>query len=344
MKYGELMKIKKLKIGEGKDGMSLAVLHDGRWIVLKKLLEQFRKDKSAEFEIISGSSGDLITFLQSYDATKEKLHLLLDNADTSTCSQTPGMKEIMPFVPLFYRDFMLSEQHVINSTRGFVRQTMPALFHMIKAYEKIFRKPFPALRPAKAWYDNPVYYKGNFLSFKGCGESVSFPQYATLKDYELELGMIITKDLFNASEEEGLSAIGGFCIFNDFSARNVQVDEMKKTGFGPCKSKDFASSISNVVATPDEVLPFLDRLKTRVFINDVLIAEGRLNGFHHSLGKAVAYASKGERVFAGEFMGSGTIPDCCGMENGRLLNCGDVIRLEIDNIGELTNTIGKDQI
>lgn len=193
----------------------------------------------------------------------------------------------------------------------------------------------------KPWYDNPVYYKGNVLSFLVDGETITYPKYATLKDYELELGMIITKDIVNATEEEGFDAIGAFCVFNDFSARNVQFDEMKKTGFGPCKAKDFASSISSVVVTSDEILPVLDTLKARVYINNKEVAEGELSEFYHSVGKVVAYASKGEQVYAGEFMATGTIPNCCGMENGVLLECGDVIRLEIDKIGELTNSISR---
>ncbi|WP_242965996.1 fumarylacetoacetate hydrolase family protein [Clostridium chromiireducens] len=154
---------------------------------------------------------------------------------------------------------------------------MPNIYSIIRAYETIFRHPFPAFKPKKAWYDNPVYYKGNSLSFIGDGELVSYPHYATLKDYELELGMIITNNLLNATEEEGLAAVGAFCVFNDFSARNIQLDEMRKTGFGPCKAKDFASSISNIVVTADEILPVPNTLKTMVFINENLAAEGQLN-------------------------------------------------------------------
>ncbi|MDD3225312.1 MAG: fumarylacetoacetate hydrolase family protein, partial [Clostridium sp.] len=253
-------------------------------------------------------------------------------------------KEVMPFKPLSYRDFMLGERHLINSSRGFTKRLMPKVVPIVKAYEWVTHKPFPAFIPKKPWYENPVYYKGNILSFVGNGETIRYPKYAILKDYELELGMIITKDILNATEEEGFGAIGAFCVFNDFSARNVQLDEMRKTGFGPCKSKDFASAISSVVVTADEILPLLDELKTRVYINDKKVASGQLNEFYHSLGKAVAYASKGEKVYSGEFMATGTIPNCSGMENGVLLECGDVIRLEIDKIGELTNTISTEFI
>ena len=286
-------------------------------------------------------SDDLIGFLKDRDTLQPKLEELITLAQANKAQLTLDGKEVMPFRPLLYRDFMLGEKHVINSTRGFAKRMMPKVMPLVNIYEWLTHKPFPAFVPKKPWYENPVYYKGNVLSFQVDGETITYPKYATLKDYELELGMIITKDIVNATEEEGFDAIGAFCVFNDFSARNVQLDEMKKTGFGPCKAKDFASSISSVVVTSEEILPVLDTLKARVYINNKKVAEGELNEFYHSVGKAVAYASKGEQVYAGEFMATGTIPNCCGMENGVLLECGDVIRLEIDKIGELTNSISR---
>lgn len=151
--------------------------------------------------------------------------------------------------------------------------------------------------------------------------------------------MIITKEIRNADEKTALDSIGAFCVFNDFSARNVQIPEMRQTGFGPCKAKDFASSISNVAVTPDEILPYLETLKTRVIINNNIVATSQMNEFIFPLGQAVAYASKGETVYAGEFMGSGTIANCSGLENGYLLKNGDIIRLEIDRIGFVENVV-----
>jgi len=330
------MKIKKLHIGKNEN--SLAIMVNNQWIVLKSLLAMFPDDRSDEYAVLTKVSDDLISFLQRLPNTKEKLISLLPYADTG-CAETAEMIEIMPFRPKFFRDFMLYERHFINSTRGMVKLSMKRAYPIISAYEKFFRRTFPAFKPAKAYYENPVYYKGNILSFTCDGETVTYPQYATILDYELELGMIIAKDIINADEQEGLDAIGAFCVFNDFTARNVQYDEMIRTSFGPCKAKDFASSISNIVVTPDEVLPYLSEITTRVYINDKLIATGQANEFTHSFGSAVAYASKGEKVYAGEFMASGTIPNCCGVENGNLLSRGDTIRLEIDRIGSLTNKV-----
>lgn len=337
------MKLKKIKI-ENQENHTLCVLSGKQWIAFKAVLDAVDNDGTKERSDLERTSDDLIAFLKEKETLEPKLNELIETAKKNSVDLFMAGNDVMPFRPLLYRDFMLCERHVINSSRGFIKYTMKKFLPLVKIYEGIFRKTFPIFYPKKAWYDNPVYYKGNVMSFIGDGETVIYPKYATLKDYELELGLIITKDIINANEKEGLDAIGAFCVFNDFSARNVQFDEMRNTGFGPCKAKDFASGMSTVVVTADEVLPVMNTLKTRVVINDKVVAEGQLNEFYHSLGKAVAYASKGERVYAGEFMGSGTIPNCCGMENDVLLECGDTIKIEIDGIGSLTNLIAKYQL
>ena len=276
---------------------------------------------------------DLISFLEHYKTHKAEVDAQVERAQPLT----ETYRDVMPFQPLLYRDFLLCEKHYINCSRGMARMFLPWSTPIIKVYEAVLRRPFPALKPKKRFYENPIYYKGNNLSFSGDNTDIAFPAYATVKDYELELGVIISGSVKDATLEEAERAIGGFCILNDFSARNMQMPEMESTG--PCKTKDFASSISNVVVTPDEILPYLETLETRVFINDELVATGKMDDFDHSIASAVAYASMGETLMPGEFMGTGTIPNCCGMENGHLLTSGDTIRLEIDRIGSLTNKI-----
>ncbi len=323
------MKIRKYRLVES--GVeTLAVLENERWIRIDRYAEETYN------EDLKICSGELISFLQYYEEHKERLIQNLHNASVSS-EVTSDMEEVIPFQPLLYRDFLLSDTHMINAGRGLVKMTMRNLYPIVKGYELIFRRPFPKLKPSKAFYQHPLYYKGNHLSFLGDKEELAFPEYTTLKDYELEVGMIITKEIYDATEQEGVDAIGAFCILNDFSARNVQYEEMNSTG--PCKSKDFASSISNTVVTADEVLPYLYKLKTTVIINGKVVATGSTECFQYSFGAAVAYASKGENVYPGEFIGSGTVVNCCGLENGHFLEKGDTIRLEIERLGSLTNKI-----
>ncbi|OCA98353.1 fumarylacetoacetate hydrolase family protein [Clostridium beijerinckii] len=325
------MKIKKLLM-DNQGTMSLAIQRDDNWIVLRLAVKEIKKNHLLAF------CDDLIYFLQYRETHMDEIDEIILSASSKSFVRS-DMTEVMVFKPILYRDFMLSERHVINNGRGMVKNCMASAYPILKAYEFITRHTFPPIKPKKAYYENPVYYKGNHLSFVGSGSEVSYPDYATVLDYELELGMIITKEIRNADEKTALDSIGAFCVFNDFSARNVQIPEMRQTGFGPCKAKDFASSISNVVVTPDEILPYIETLKTRVIINNKIVATSQMNEFIFPLGQAVAYASKGETVYAGEFMGSGTIANCSGLENGYLLENGDIIRLEIDRIGFVENVI-----
>ena len=148
----------------------------------------------------------------------------------------------------------------------------------------------------------------------------------------------VMKNLKNASPAEVSEAIGGFMILNDFSARDVQMDEME-SGFGPMKTKNFGSAISSVVVSAREILPKLEDLSCKVMVNEELISEGITRGMKYSIQEAIAYASMEEQLHPGEIFGSGTIPGCTGIENGRMLTKGDRITLVVEGIGELTNTV-----
>ena len=244
----------------------------------------------------------------------------------------------IPFQPLSYRDFMLYEQHYIDAKRGFIEKYMPSLLTIINIYERVANRTFPKLLPEKRWYEYPIYYLGNHLSFVTDQAKITIPPYTKELDYELELGAVLCRPLKNATPEESKLAIGGFVIFNDFSARDVQADEMK-CGFGPMKAKNFANSISTVVVTADEILPVIDQLNVKVIINDELEMDTNTSGSYHSLAEAVAYASWEEQLHPGEFIATGTIPGCSGIENGLMLESGDKIRLEISGIGSLENYV-----
>jgi 2-keto-4-pentenoate hydratase/2-oxohepta-3-ene-1,7-dioic acid hydratase in catechol pathway len=247
-------------------------------------------------------------------------------------------QEIIPFRPTAYRDFMLYEKHAIDAARGFVKKYMSHLLPIVHTYEKIFKKPFPKLKPKKRYYQHPIYYMGNHLNFISNNDSIAIPSYTEELDYELELAAVIIKPLKNASIEEVNHAIGGYLILNDFSARDVQLDEMA-SGFGPMKTKNFGSAISSIIVSKAALNNRLDDLKVKVIINNKTIVETDTKGKLYSFQEAIAYASWEEQLHPGEIFGSGTIPTCTGIENGVMLNKGDTITLEVEGIGQLTNNI-----
>jgi 2-keto-4-pentenoate hydratase/2-oxohepta-3-ene-1,7-dioic acid hydratase in catechol pathway len=177
---------------------------------------------------------------------------------------------------------------------------------------------------------------GNHLAFVTDGAAVASPSYTHAFDYELELGFVPAA--FSMRAEEAETAIGGFVVLNDSSARDVQREEMN-SGFGPQKAKHFASAISNVGVTADEVLPRWRSLKGYVRINGFLVAEPVAENPRWSLGEVLTHASRSEHLHPGELFGTGTFPGGSGIETGHLLSVGDVIEIGIEGVGALTNCI-----
>ncbi|MBX2872304.1 MAG: fumarylacetoacetate hydrolase family protein [Saprospiraceae bacterium] len=274
-----------------------------------------------------------VTLLELLDkSASEILNLELAAVDLQ------AYQEVIPFRPAAYRDFMLYEKHAIDAARGFVKKYLSKLYPIVRTYEKLLGKPFPKLKPKSRYYQHPIYYMGNHLNIISHQESIAIPSYTKELDYELELAAVITKPLKNASIDEVNEAIGGFLILNDFSARDVQLDEME-SGFGPMKTKNFGSAISSVVVAKEDLLHRLEALKVSVSINDETIVEGTTEGKLYSFQEAIAYASWEEQLHPGELFGSGTIPGCTGIENGVMLKAGDQICLTVEGIGSLNNTI-----
>jgi 2-keto-4-pentenoate hydratase/2-oxohepta-3-ene-1,7-dioic acid hydratase in catechol pathway len=244
----------------------------------------------------------------------------------------------LPFQPASFRDFMLYERHVIDATRGYVQRFMPGAYRVARSYERLTGRTFPSFRPKPLWYRQPIYYMGNHLTFVASGTPVQCPSYSRALDYELELGFVLAKPLLNATPQEAMAAIGAYVVLCDFSARDVQRDEMA-SGFGPQKSKHFLSSMSPVAIPASEISPRVEHLTGVVEIDGIIVARTSTNGMRYSLGEVLAHASKDEQLHPGELFGTGTLPGGSGMENGHWLKSGSRLRLAIDGIGEIHHLI-----
>lgn len=245
---------------------------------------------------------------------------------------------LLPFQPVSFRDFMLYERHVLDASRGLVRRLHPGQFRVIQAAEAITRRPFPLLKPHRLFYTQPIYYMSNAMTFVPSGTPIAPPSYSRALDYELEIGFVLSRGLFDATPAEALDAIGAFVVLNDFSARDVQRAEMD-SGFGPQKSKHFTSSLSEVAVTADEILPRIDTLHGSVTINGAEVARVCSAGMQHSLGEILAHASRSEHLRPGELFGTGTLPGGSGMETGHWLRAGDTLELRIEGIDSIEHRI-----
>lgn len=193
----------------------------------------------------------------------------------------------------------------------------------------------------KVWYQQPIYYKCNRFSVVGTGHDVRWPLESKMLDYELEFGIFLGKGGVNIKKENARSHIFGFCIFNDVSARDIQMPEMSGQ-LGPCKGKDFDTGnvMGPWLVTADEVKdPYNLTMTARV--NGEEWSRGNSGTMHHKFEDIIAHVSRDETVHPGEFFGSGTVGNGCGLEQGRFLKPGDVVELEVEGLGVLRNRFVK---
>jgi 2-keto-4-pentenoate hydratase/2-oxohepta-3-ene-1,7-dioic acid hydratase in catechol pathway len=248
---------------------------------------------------------------------------LLSAASDANLIAISDVSFLPPIMPVQYRDCLVFEEHLANCFKV-MGATMPV----------------PPSIPS-VWYDQPIYYKGNRMSFIGHGTDVQWPNYAEYLDIELELAIVVGKTGKDISKEAAPAHIFGYTILNDVSARDAQMREMPGQ-LGPCKGKDFDTGniLGPYILTADEVAhPVALKMESRV--NGERWGGGNSSQMHHTFADILAHISASETVYAGEVIGSGTVGTGCGLEIGKRLQDGDNFELEIENIGILANRIVK---
>lgn len=211
----------------------------------------------------------------------------------------------------------------------------------------------------------PVFYFSNHNAIIGSGDLIVEKDHLDKLDFELELAAIIGKPGKNIPAAEADKYIAGFTVMNDFSARTLQMEEMK-LNLGPAKGKDFATALGSMMVTVDEiesykVVPPAGHigasydLKMTAKHNGELVSEGSMKDMTWTFAEIIERASYGVELYPGDVIGSGTVGTGCFLElNGSSareaqgqgrdfkptwLEAGDEIELEITGLGRLKNKI-----
>ncbi|KAL9653792.1 hypothetical protein ABK040_012853 [Willaertia magna] len=322
----------------------------------KKAYQLATSPSTNNFSLFESSTPTTPTITSGSTSSKRKPSFSLSPTISSTSSldlEDKGFKNEF-LRPTFFRDASLWEKHNVQVARGLLKENMPLVYYSIVfPYENIFpRLTFPLVKPSAGFYDHPFYYIGNPLTFIGDQETLSYPAFTKYLDFELEVGAILIKKIRNASYEEAKKAVGGYVLLNDFSDRTNQMNEMVKDRFGPYKCKSFGTSIGNVIVTPDEMEEyFTDKgMVGKVYVNGNKILQSEKttmnkkndpNSSYYTFDETIAYMSRCEALYPGEVIGSGTIPNLAGIETGVSLKEEDVVTLQMEPFGNLTNKIGK---
>ncbi len=310
----------------GDEAPSVAVERDGAWIALAPLSEE-------------PWARDLLALLAGGAELRARVEALVAEAEPAPLRDD---ETLLPFAPRSLRAFSIYPAHVEQSARVLVTRFFPKPAALaLRAFERATHRTFPPLKPSAGFLAQPAFYVGNHTAFLADDETLPWPAHTDALDYELELGFVLAAPVADATPAQGEEAIGGFMLINDWSARDVQAAEYRHGMFGPAvKAKSFNNSMGSIVVTPDELLARAGSLTARVRVNGELWSETSTAGAAHPLGALVAHASAGERLAPGDLFATGTIPRGSGLELDRWIEPGDVVELELERLGTLTNTIG----
>ena len=206
----------------------------------------------------------------------------------------------------------------------------------------------------------PVFYFTNHQAVIGPGPLRVQKLQMDRLDFELEAAIVVGTKTRNLTAANADDAVFGMTIMNDFSARVVQMEEMKLS-LGPAKGKDFATGLGPWLVTKDELAPRLVNggtrspkgdawdLEMRAFVNGVQVSRGNVKDMNWTFAQIMERASYGVTLHPGDVIGSGTCGTGCFLElNGskitkdQWLKAGDVVALEIDGLGHLENAIALD--
>lgn len=234
---------------------------------------------------------------------------------------------LLPFTPVLFRDFYCFEEHVMAARKGRGLEMIPE------------------------WYEAPIFYYSNPISFQGPYEVVPYPKDSLEVDLELEVACIVGRDIRNASIEEARSAIFGYCLLNDWTARDFQRFEMK-VNMGPTKGKDFSTTFGSFIVSPDEIESKRSGkgfdIEIEALINGERLTRNNWKKIQFSFEEMLVRASKNCTVVAGEVIASGTIGGGCLMEHNittgqkRWLKKGDTVTLNwVPDGPSISNRIGE---
>ncbi|GGC84581.1 hydroxylase [Tersicoccus solisilvae] len=268
---------------------------------------------------------EILPLLRAPEAERYDVLLRSGKQQRKAVSET---ELLSPVEPRAMRDFLAFEAHIAGMKKN---------------------EPGDGTVPEQ-WYEAPAFLFMNPWSVVPTGTGIPMPPFTQKLDFELEVAMIVKNTVRDVSLEEAFEHIAGFCILNDWSARDVQGNEMR-VGLGPSKGKDFANTLGPWLTTPDELEQYREgdryALEMSVAINGEVVGTDNLRNMSWSFEELLVHASRDAWVGAGDVLATGTASRGALSEHwarsGTLtpppLKVGDVVTMTVEGLGTIENTI-----
>jgi 2-keto-4-pentenoate hydratase/2-oxohepta-3-ene-1,7-dioic acid hydratase in catechol pathway len=276
-----------------------------------------RRDSSPNSDLLTLIRGGESAVETAREATRHALEVGNDRlGSTAILHAVSDVQLVSPLPrPNSLRDYLAVEEHLRGSVAAGVMKEIP-----------------------DEWRRIPAHYKGNVDEIYGPDDTVPWPAYTDKLDYELEICAVIGTAGRRIAAEDASRHIVGYTLYNDWSARDIQIREMS-IGIGPGICKDFASSLGPCIATPDEFDRDSAHLEARV--DGEIWSSGTLGKMAFSFEEIIEWTSQEETLRPGDLLGSGTVAKGCGLELGRWITEGCMLELEAEGIGILRNRVGR---
>src|SRR6201992_876232 len=202
-----------------------------------------------------------------------------------------------------------------------------------------------------SWYQIPAFYFACPTTVLGPYDDAPMAPGSAWQDFELEIAAVIGTAGQDLTVAEAEQAIVGYMIFNDWSARDLQLLE-GQLAIGQAKGKDSGITLGPYLVTPEELEPYRRdgklSLQVRALVNDAEIGSGSTGQMDWTYGEFISYASRAVTLSPGDVFGSGTVPTCTLIEHlsltalesfpGWVQDC-DVVTLRVQGLGETRQTV-----
>ena len=307
-------------------GQNIIDLHAAYASYLKEVRTVYRWREMAESLV----PADMLKFIEGGEMSMEAAYLALEYFEKTGSLEVSRVREKQTYHldeiklvapvprPVSIRDCSAFPQHSMNIRA--IKQLPPEL--------------------PEIWYDIPAHYRTSSTVVIGPDDPILWRSYTERLDYEMEVAVCIGRYGVNIPVNRAGDYIFGYTIFNDISARDIQQEEMSLM-LGPAKGKSFENSnvMGPCLVTPDEIE--VDKLRMKTRINGEVWSDGNTRDMHFKFPQLIAYLSKDDPLYPGEFIGSGTVGFGSGIENNKWLKPGDIIELEVEGIGILRNRVER---
>jgi 2,4-didehydro-3-deoxy-L-rhamnonate hydrolase len=178
----------------------------------------------------------------------------------------------------------------------------------------------------------PIFFLKANTALSGPTDPVEKPRGSTKLDWEVEIAAIIGTKAKYVSETDALNHVAGYCVCNDVSERNFQIERLGQWTKG--KSHDTFGPLGPWLATRDEIKDVQD-LSMWLDVNGQRRQTGSTKTMIFSMAKCISYVSQFMTLLPGDIVTTGTPPGVgTGMKPPQFLNVGDVVALGIEGLGE----------